>query len=538
MFILKKLLRHLLLALLFLVMTLVQQYLFYYVKNIPIVWLSFGKYLGVYAFLLVATFIRPWWMRYTFLAFVLILNFFQMAHLSYFGTQILPNEIFLLLTQFHEIQGTLLVEYQHTLVPFIFTIIPATIGFFAIRKNPDLFGTKVLGYFFIIYFLYNPVRTYVTGNTWGRQPSTRELAGMNVYLSFSYFAGKILPHKILNFSQEVKPNSSLELFLSEGTGSDWDNVIFILGESLTPYHMSLYGYEKPTTDFLLTQLDNPNFFHTIGLSGGVSTDIAVAFLLNMGYGDAGALKAAKGQHCFFKLAKEKKFSTHFLSTQSAEQLRYIAPYVCAASLDDYRSVEDIFPEIVDDNAADDKLMIPEVEKLIGLDVKQFIMLHQRGSHGPAEVRSLPENRKFPHTERVGHYNNSIVEFDLFFQKLNHTLRKSKEKTLVIYVSDHGEAMGQNGKWGHGSLIRPSFEIPVIIMSYNKDLNPQTRLLPKFATHFNIGLFVANELGFKPSLNFLDLPKDYMIYGNDIDGFAGKAAISFNPDHTYDFKVSQ
>jgi glucan phosphoethanolaminetransferase (alkaline phosphatase superfamily) len=302
--------------------------------------------------------------------------------------------------------------------------------------------------------------------------------------------------------------------------------------------MTLYGYEKPTTPFLLTQIENPNFFHTIGLSGGVSTDISVAFLLNMGFGEAGSIKAAKGQHCLFKLAKEKKFTTHFLSTQSEQQLRYIAPYLCASSLSDFRALENIFPQIADDNAADDKLLITEMEKLIAFDNKQFIMLHQRGSHGPTEVRSLPENRKFPHTDRVGHYDNSVVEFDLFFQKLNDVLRKSKDKTLVIYVSDHGEAMGQEGKWGHGSLVRPAFEIPVIIMSYNKDLNPSARQIPKFAPQFNIALFLSHELGFVPSMNFLEYPKDYVIFGNDIDGFAGQANILFKPDHTYDFKVIQ
>lgn len=536
MFILRKLARHLLLALLFFAMTLVQQYLFYSIKSIPIVWLSFGKYLGIYAFLLAATFIRPWSLRYTFLSFVMLMNFFQMAHLSYFGTQILPNEILLLLTQFHEIQGTLLFELQHVGVPFLFTVIPAVIGFFAVKRSPDLFGTKVLGFIFILYFLYNPIRTFVTGNTWGRQPSTRELSGMNVYLSFSYFAGKILPNKIMNFSRESSKNSSLDLYLSEGTQTEWDNVIFILGESLTPYHMSLYGYEKPTTSFLLTQLENPNFFHTIGLSGGVSTDISVAFLLNMGFGGAGSIKAAKGQHCLFKLAKEKKFSTHFISSQSSQQLRYIAPYLCAASLDDFRSLDDIAPEVEDDQSADDKLLLPEVEKLIGLETKQFIMLHQRGSHGPWEARSLPQNRKFPHTDRVGHYDNATVEFDLFFQKLNEMLRKSGEKTLVIYVSDHGEAIGQEGKWGHGSLMRPAFEIPVIIMSYNKELNPAVRQIPKFVPHYNVALFLSQELGFKPSVNFNEFPKDYVIYGNDIDGFAGKATILFKPDQTYDFKV--
>lgn len=532
----KKLSRHLLLALIFLVLTLCQQYLFYYVKGLPIVWLTLGKYLGVYAFLLAATFIRPYPVRYFFLSFVFLLNYFQMAHLSYFGTQILPNGMYLLITQWDEIAGTIFVEIQHILIPLIFTLVPAVIGWFALKKTKDLYGTKVIGILFALYFIYNPARTFITGNTWGRQPSTRELAGMNVYLSFSYFMGRILPAKIAQGSTAEVKNASTELILTPSK-PQWDNIVVVLGESLTPHHMSLFGYEKPTTPFLLSQIDDPNFFHTIALSGGVSTDISVAFLLNMGFGEAGALMASKGKHCVFKLAKEMQYTTHFMSSQSAEQLRYIAPFLCASSLDDYKSLEDISPETVDHQAADDKVLLPYLEKILAFDAKQFVIVHQRGSHGPWEKRSNIGNRRFPHDNKVGHYDNSIVEFDLFMQELFKLLAKNKKKTLMLYLSDHGEAMGQEGRWGHGQLIRPAFEIPLLIRAFNAELPPRTRMIPKYLPHYNISLFLAEAIGYTPDQDYITPVKDYVIFGNDIDGFAGKAAISFNPDGTYDFKVS-
>jgi glucan phosphoethanolaminetransferase (alkaline phosphatase superfamily) len=533
----KKLSKHLLLAAIFFVLTLTQQYGFYYLKGYPLVWLSLGKYFGVYAFLFVATFIRPYPLRYIFLGFILLLNFFQMAHLSWFGTQILPNEYILMLTQFHEIRGTLWVEYHHVIIPLLFTVIPAVIGWLSVKKTRGLFGSKIIGILFCLYFIYNPVRTFVTGNTWGRQPSNRELAGMNVYLSFSYFVGKILPHKIANGINENKPNASTELFLSEGQESDWDAVIVVLGESLTPHHMSLYGYERPTTPFLLTQLDNPNFFHTIALSGGVSTDIAVAFLLNMGFGEAGSTKAAKGYHCLFKLAKEKHFSTSFLSIQSADQLRYIAPYLCAASLDSYQTLEDIAPTTKDHQAALDADLLSYFEKIVKFDKKQFIILHQRGSHSPWGLRSRPEKRVFPHDATIDQYDNSVIEFDHFMQEFNRIASASGKKILMVYLSDHGEALGQDGKWGHGLLIPAAFEIPLIIQSFNHDLPTQTRMIPKFIPHYNVSLYLAEALGFKPSQNYIGPVKNYEVFGNDIDGFAGKAEISFKPDGTYDYKVS-
>lgn len=532
----KKLSRHAAVAFIFLFLTLGQQYLFYYVKNLPIIWLTPGKYFGIFAFLFAATFIRSFALKLWFLGFVFFLNFFQMAHLSYFGTQILPSEIYLLFTQMGEIKGTLLVEFEHVLIPLIFTLVPTLVGYKVLKKITDLYFTSVIGFLFIVYLIYNPVRTLVTGNTWGRQPSTRELTGMNVYLAFSYFTGRILPKKLFDHNNSEQSNSSTNLTLTPRKNASWDKIIFILGESLSPHHMSLYGYQQPTTPFLDSQKSNPDFFYTIGLAGGVSTDIAVAFLMNLGFGDGGSLKAAKGQQCLFKLAKTNHYSTHFLSAQNAEQLRYIIPYLCSSSLDDFRSLEQISPQTVDHQAADDKDLLPELKKLLALDSKQFIILHQRGSHAPWERRSTEMNRRFPHTDKIGYYNNSVVEFDLFMKGINAIAQTSNKKTLIIYVSDHGEAMGQDGKWGHGQLIKAAFEIPVIIMSFNHKLPDVVKKLPTFIPHYNLSLFMADSLGFEVNQPIHNQPKDYVIYGNDIDGFAGKAAISFTGDGTYDFKV--
>lgn len=534
---LKKIVPHFGVALVFFALTLIQQYLFYAVKGLPIVWLTFGKYTGMYLFFLAGTFVRPRWAALSVLSFLFTVNFFQMVHLSYFGTQVLPGEIWLLFTQIHEIQGTLFVEIYHLLFPFILTAVPLALGYFTLKKIALPFQLKYLGLLFALYFVYNPARTYITGNKWGRQPSTRELSGMNIYLSFSYFAGKILPYKLQASSHGSAKNTSTDLAFEPSDAGDWDKIVFILGESLTPHHMSLFGYEKPTTPYLDSLKTNPAFFYETGLSGGVSSDISVAFLMNIGFGEAGSVKAAKGNHCLFKLAREKGFTTHFYSAQSAEQLRYIAPYLCAGSLSEYKSLEELSPETQDHQAADDKVLLSHFEKLLATSGKQFIMLHQRGSHGPWELRSLEKNRKFPHDNKVGHYDNSIIEFDLFYKGLSEIIEKSGKKTLVIYVSDHGEALGQDGRWGHGQLIAPAFEVPVLVRSFHHALPDGTKKLPKHLPHFNLVLFLARELGWKANQDPTALPKDYVIYGNDIDGFAGKIDVSFLKDGKYEFKVS-
>jgi glucan phosphoethanolaminetransferase (alkaline phosphatase superfamily) len=531
----QKLRNHFIIGFIFLILTLIQQYGFYWLKGLPIVGLPLEKYFLLFIFFGLITLTPQVRIRFALLSFFLVLNFFQMAHLSYFGTLILPSEIYLLFAEFHEITGTLVAELSHIIVPLLFTLIPLALGFFALKKFQPHYKIKWIPILIALYFIYNPVRTAITGNTWGRQPSTRELAGMNLYLALSYFSGRILPAKLSKAQSGPVENQSLKLKLEAKNKSAWDNIIVVLGESQSPDHMSLFGYERPTTPFLENLKSSASFHAMKGLSSGVSTDISVAFFLNVTYGEAGVIKAAKGEHCLFKLAKDQGFSTHFLSAQSSQQLRYITPYLCSASLDDFRSLEEVSPETQNANAAIDRHLLPKLTELLGKKSKNFIMLHQRGSHGPWELRSTAESKKFLEASkdhRINDYDNSVVEFDLFWKDLHQLLSQQTSKTLVLYLSDHGEAAGRNQKFGHGFLAPSSFEIPFFFFSFNQHLPEKTKELPKFLPQYNFSLYLIEQMGWKTNHRPHEPIDDFMIFGNDIDGFAGKMKIKFSSPGEY------
>lgn len=95
-----------------------------------------------------------------------------------------------------------------------------------------------------------------------------------------------------------------------------------------------------------------------------------------------------------------------------------------------------------------------------------VVMHQMGSHGPAYARRAPAGQKpfqpecqsvtlsdCPHEQLVNAYDNSIAYTDHF---LDQTLRwlkaradQGSEDTGLIYVSDHGESLGENGLYLHG-----------------------------------------------------------------------------------------
>lgn len=95
-----------------------------------------------------------------------------------------------------------------------------------------------------------------------------------------------------------------------------------------------------------------------------------------------------------------------------------------------------------------------------------LVMHQMGSHGPAYASRSPEGAKpflpecrsnalpeCSHEELVNAYDNSIAYTDRFLDQALRWLRTRAEHgrndTGLVYVSDHGESLGENGLYLHG-----------------------------------------------------------------------------------------
>ena len=95
-----------------------------------------------------------------------------------------------------------------------------------------------------------------------------------------------------------------------------------------------------------------------------------------------------------------------------------------------------------------------------------LVMHQMGSHGPAYFkRSAPDRKPFmpectsntlsdcPPEQLVNAYDNSIATtdhfLDLSLQWLKATEKAGAFQTGLIYLSDHGESLGESGLYLHG-----------------------------------------------------------------------------------------
>lgn len=165
----------------------------------------------------------------------------------------------------------------------------------------------------------------------------------------------------------------------------------------------------------------------------------------------------------------------------------------------------------------------------------FIVLHQLGSHGPAYYKRYPaafkrfspaceseDLRRCTREEIVNAYDNSLLYTDDVLGALIDLLERaqSTHDTAMLYVSDHGESLGESGLYLHGVPypIAPDVQkrVPMVMWvspafrrSHDIDEACLQRRAAKQASHDNL---------FHSLLGVLDVQTE--AYDRDLDLFEG------------------
>ncbi len=108
--------------------------------------------------------------------------------------------------------------------------------------------------------------------------------------------------------------------------------------------------------------------------------------------------------------------------------------------------------------------------------KKLIIVHTLGSHQIYSDRVLPRDKVFSPAcsnsdpascstkALINAYDNTIVAIDTFLSKTIHMLHN--KKAMLVYLSDHGESLGEKGVYFHGkpkeSAPKEQFDIPFML----------------------------------------------------------------------------
>lgn len=454
---------------------------------------------------------------------ILTMAFLQMAHLSYFGTFLHPTKIYLFFTNVGEVFETLGGIGKMLLFPsLIFAVSLAALwGLSKIYKGHN-WTWAPMKWILLFALVYYPARTYVTKGDYGKQPAIHNLAFSNFYAAVTYFLGRTLPFKLTHQTNETYQAQ----FVRERENPKV-NVVFILGESLRYQNMQLFGYERPTTPGLMKLQSEFPMIHRKGISGGVCTDVAIPLFVN-NYQSVNPMAAILSQErCLFKLAKENGFETHFYSAQAEGDLKHIVNFLCLPYIDHLQIgpgkslMEDVEKRYYDD------ILLGYLDR-VDFSKPNFLILHQRGSHSPYNLRYPADQAAFPvdpnadvGTQLITEYDNSVAFTDKVVSQIIREIRKrSKLPTYVVFTSDHGQVLGENRSWGHNDLNDVVFKIPFVFVPFQKDsFYDKVSRWPDFVAHKDMSDLLVGLMGYKTPIE-PSMERKVFVMGYDLDGLEG------------------
>lgn len=234
-----------------------------------------------------------------------------------------------------------------------------------------------------------------------------------------------------------------------------DILIIVVGETARAENFSLNGYDRNTNP-LLSQQDIVNFSNTS--SCGTATAESVPCMFSDLVKDNFSVDDAKHRENLLDGFRHAGFDVLWRDNNSS------CKGVCAR-VENETLLDLQVKDLCNENGCFDEILLYKLDEYVNnLQHDAVIVLHQMGSHGPAYFKRYPEKfavnkpecndqsvHNCNHDEIVNSYDNTILYSDYFLSKVIDylQLRSDQYNTAMIYMSDHGESLGENGVYLHG-----------------------------------------------------------------------------------------
>ncbi|MGP1561971.1 MAG: phosphoethanolamine--lipid A transferase EptA [Helicobacteraceae bacterium] len=248
--------------------------------------------------------------------------------------------------------------------------------------------------------------------------------------------------------------------------------VLVIGEAARRANFSLYGYAKNTNPLLARAgvAVMPN-----ATSCGTYTTKSIACMLSFKGSREGVFENNEPLPSYLK-----RFGVAVLwRTQNWGE-----PEIKTSS---YKGGGEIL-KLCDKNCAEldyDNILLYKLKEeiLARKENKIFVVLHQSGSHGPTYYKKYPpaferftpvcktvDLAKCARESLVNAYDNTILYTDYLLAELISTLKDLNTSAVMLYASDHGESLGEDGFYLHGApkAIAPAFQTQIPFLVWMSD----------------------------------------------------------------------
>ena len=309
----------------------------------------------------------------------------------------------------------------------------------------------------------------------------------------------------LFYIHQFKKNEK-EILLPDATIKDNQKsvVILVIGESERSENFSLYGYPKNTNP-LLSKI--PNVSHFNATSDATYTTAGIKSIVE--HENTDELYEILPNYLY-----RNNVDVIWRTTNWGEPPVHIK---------NYQNREALMPNCKGDGCDYDGILLSGLKEQILASKKNkiLIVLHTSTSHGPTYSKKYPaqfeifkpvcnsvELGNCSHTELVNAYDNTIVYTDYLLANVIKDLKQLQEyKSAMIFVSDHGESLGENNLYMHGlpRSIAPKqqYEIPFIVWTSDnsaRQMKPNKILTQNYVFHSVLNFLNIQSPVYKEQMN--------------------------------------
>lgn len=243
--------------------------------------------------------------------------------------------------------------------------------------------------------------------------------------------------------------------ISSQAGDKPTLLVIVVGETVRAANWGLNGYERQTTPKLAQQPDVINFSDVS--SCGTSTAVSLPCMFSLP-GRADYAKSYARQHeSLLDVLAHAGLEVTWLDNQSG------CKGVCDGVTTKALSPEEYASLCQDGRCLDEALVQALAKQISGTSADQVVVLHQLGNHGPSYYQRYPDDyerfvpacttadlAKCSREDITNSYDNAILYTDTVLDQVIEKLKRQEDyATAMIYLSDHGESLGEKGLYLHG-----------------------------------------------------------------------------------------
>ena len=232
-------------------------------------------------------------------------------------------------------------------------------------------------------------------------------------------------------------------------------VVLVVGETARAANFSLNGYQRRTNPELERM---PIYSFSNVVSCGTTTAVSVRCMFSALDREHYSQEQASAQENVLDVLQ--KVGVKVLWRDNNSGCKGVCDRVAHEQLDKQAT-----PGLCADGECFDGILLAELQsRLDAASGDTLVVLHQKGSHGPAYYRRTPTAFK-PFTPEcrdanvqncsqqslINAYDNTLVYTDHLLAELTDVLSHNRNRfeSTLIYLSDHGESLGEGGLYLHG-----------------------------------------------------------------------------------------